>query len=60
MRACPCLSTSRATWGEQIAVAIQSEIDDRIEQRMAGADEGGERLTLRRHQLLFKGDPLVA
>ena len=31
-----------------------------IEQRMAGADEGGQRLALRRDQRLLEGDALVA
>ncbi|WP_200387231.1 hypothetical protein [Thiocapsa imhoffii] len=35
---------------EQVAVALQGEIDDGVEQRMAGADEGGGRLALRGNQ----------
>ena len=45
---------------QKIAVALKGEVDDRVEQRMARADEGGQRLTLRRHQRLFEGDALVA
>ena len=31
---------------QQVAVALQGEVDGGIEQRVAGADEGGERLAL--------------
>ena len=45
---------------QQVAVALQCQIDDRIEQRMARADERGERLPGRCHIRLLEGDPLVA
>ena len=45
---------------EQVAVALEREVDDRVEQRMARADEGGQRLALRRDQRLLEGDALVA
>ena len=45
---------------EQVAMAFEREVDDRVEQRMAWADEGGQRLALRRHQVLLEGDALVA
>ena len=45
---------------EQVAVAFEREVDDRVEQRMARADEGGQRLAVRRHQGLLEGDALVA
>ena len=45
---------------EQVAIALQGEVDDGIKQRMAGADEGGERLALGRDQGLLEGDTLVA
>ncbi|HWS12871.1 MAG TPA: hypothetical protein VN279_08740 [Rhodocyclaceae bacterium] len=31
---------------QQVAVALQGEVDGGIEHRVAGADEGGERLAL--------------
>ena len=45
---------------EQVAVALQGQVDGGVEQRMAGADEGGQRLARRRDQLLLEGDALVA
>ena len=45
---------------EQITLPFEGEIEHRVQQRMARADEGGRRLAGRRHQLLFKGDALVA
>jgi hypothetical protein len=45
---------------QQVAVALQGEVDDGVEKRMAGADEGGERLPLGRQQGLLEGDALVA
>ena len=41
-------------------MALEGEVDDRVEQRMARADEGGQRLALRRDQRLLEGDALVA
>ena len=41
-------------------MALEGEVDDRVEQRMAGADEGGQRLAVRRDQRLLEGDALVA
>ena len=46
---------------EQVAVAFEGEVDDvAVEQRMARADEGGQRLAVRRDQRLLEGDALVA
>jgi hypothetical protein len=45
---------------QQVAVALQREVDDGVEQRMTGADERGQRLALRRDQRLLEGDALVA
>ena len=45
---------------EQVAVALEGEIDDRVEQRMTRADEGGQRLARRRHERFLEGDALVA
>ena len=45
---------------QKVAVAIERQVKRGIEQRMAGADEGGERLALRCDQGLLKGDALVA
>ncbi len=45
---------------QQVAVALQGEIDDSVEQRVARADEGGQRLALRRNQGLLEGDAFVA
>ena len=45
---------------EQVAMAFEREVDDRVEQRMARADEGGQGLAVRRHQILLEGDALVA
>ena len=41
-------------------MALEREVDRRVEQRMARADEGGQRLALRRDQRLLEGDALVA
>ena len=41
-------------------MAFEREVDDRVEQRMTRADEGGQRLALRRDQRLLEGDALVA
>ena len=43
---------------EQIAVAFQRQIEDCVQQRMAGTDEGCQRLALGRYQRLFKKQPL--
>ena len=45
---------------EQIAVALKREVDNRVEEWMARADKGGQGLTLRCHQRLFKGNACVA
>ncbi len=45
---------------QQIAVALEREVEGGVEQRVARADEGGERLARRRDQLLLEGDALVA
>ena len=45
---------------QKVAVALERQVERGIEQRMAGADESGERLALRRDQRLLKGDALVA
>jgi hypothetical protein len=45
---------------QEIAMALEDEIDDRVEKRMTGANEGRQRLPLRRHQRLLEGDALVA
>ena len=41
-------------------MALEGQVDDRVEQRMARADEGGQRLARRRDQRLLEGDALVA
>ena len=41
-------------------MAFEREVECRIEQWMAWAHEGRERLALRRDQILLEGDPLVA
>jgi len=45
---------------QEIAVAFEREVDGSIEQGVSGADEGGERLPLRRNQRLLESDALVA
>ena len=50
----PCRACSRSRWRSRVRSSVG------IEQRMAGADEGRERLALRRDQLLLEGDALVA
>jgi hypothetical protein len=44
---------------QQIAVALEREIDRRIEQRMPGADEGGRQLALWCDERLLEDDALV-
>jgi hypothetical protein len=41
-------------------VALQRQVDHRIQQRMSGADEGGQRLPGKRDQPLLERDALVA
>ena len=53
-------STSTVPRLQQVAVALEREVDGGVEQRMARADEGGQRLALRRDQRLLEGDALVA
>ena len=45
---------------EQVAVARQRAVDDGVEQRMAGTDEGGGGLAAVGDQRLFEGDAFVA
>ena len=45
---------------QEIAVALEREVERGVEQRVARADEGRERLALRRDQVLLEGDALVA
>ena len=48
------------TASQQVAVTLERHVDHRVEQRMAGADEGGKRLAERRDQRLLESDALVA
>jgi hypothetical protein len=41
-------------------VAFKRQVDGGVEQRVARANEGGERLALRRDQGFLEGDALVA
>jgi hypothetical protein len=45
---------------QQVAVAFEGEGERRVEQRVARADECGERLALRRDERLFEDDALVS
>src|SRR6266851_4173420 len=45
---------------QKVTVALKRQVERGIEQRMAGADEGGERLALGRDQRLLKDDALIA
>ena len=45
---------------QQVAVAFERQVEDGVEQRMARADEGRQRLARRRNQRLLEHDPLVA
>src|SRR5471030_889125 len=44
---------------QEVAMAVESQIQRGIKERMAGADEGGKRLALRGDQRLLKGDALI-
>ena len=44
---------------QQVAIALQREVDDSIEQRMARTDKGRQRLSLGGHQGFLEGDALV-
>src|SRR5688572_6407789 len=44
----------------EIAVALERKVEGRIEQRVARAYEGGERLALRRDESLLERNALVA
>ncbi len=44
---------------QQVAVALQREVEDRVKQRMPGADECRERLSRRRDEVFLEGDALV-
>jgi hypothetical protein len=39
---------------QQVAVALQREVDDGVKQRVTGADKGGQWLALWRHQVFSK------
>ena len=45
---------------QQVAIALQGEVDDGVEQGVTGADEGGLRLALGRYPALVEGDAFVA
>src|SRR5690606_1694477 len=45
---------------QEVAVALEGQVEHRVEERMPGADEGRERLAGRRDQRLLEGDALVA
>src|SRR3989442_243864 len=45
---------------QQITMPLDHEIERGVEQRVAGADEGGQRLALRRDEWLLEHDALVA
>src|SRR3990172_7774213 len=44
---------------QKVALALKGKVYDRIEKRMTRADEGSQRLTLRRYQRPLKGDALI-
>lgn len=44
---------------EEIAIPLEGEVDDRIEERRAGADEGSQRLPRWRDELLFEGRSFI-
>ncbi len=41
-------------------MALERQVENSVEERVARADEGRERLALRRNQFLLEGDTLVA
>src|SRR5690606_2998799 len=45
---------------QEVAVALEGEVERRVEEGVAGADEGREGLARRRDQLLLEGEPFVA
>ena len=45
---------------QQLAVALEGHVDDRVEQRMARTDERRQRLARRGDERPLEGDPLVA
>src|SRR6266568_735005 len=45
---------------QQVPVPLERQVGHGVEQGMPRTHKGRERLTLRRHQLFLKGDPLVA
>jgi hypothetical protein len=61
-RACSevALVDEHHTAAQQIAVALPSDVDDGIEQRVARADEGGRGLADGRYERLLERDALVA
>lgn len=44
---------------QQIAMALQRQVDGGIQQRMTWADKSSKRLALYRNQRLLEGDPLI-
>src|SRR5690606_8808620 len=48
------------TTAQEVAVALEGEVERRVEEGVTGADEGREGLARRRDQILLVGDPLVA
>jgi hypothetical protein len=45
---------------QQIAMTLQRQVDDGVEQRVAGADKCRQRLALRCDERFLEGDPLIA
>ena len=55
----PLVHQHRAPF-QQITVALQGQVDDRIQQRMSGADEGREGLARGCHQVFLEGNAFIA
>ena len=45
---------------EQVAVSFKSQVDRRVEKRVARGDERREWLAMRRYERLFESDPLIS
>ena len=52
--------TSKRFSAQQVAVALQREINDGVEQWVAGTDKGRQRLAGWGDEVLLEGDPFVA
>src|SRR4029078_7441756 len=54
------ISYERSAPLQEIAMPLKREVEGSVQEWVARADEGGQRLTLGRDELFLEGDPLVS